>query len=278
MKESGAHGDDCIVVADKGFGSREDFTLLENSGLKYVIPLKRGNTFIRGRIPTSPSDYETAFSYNGRGILCITFQEEGFVIHLYLDTSLLAEETADITKRTEKHNCSIELAKDKELKRRKNGKGCLTDDDLKKLEPLTVKDIFSNRREMGTITIKTNCTNLNCFQVYCIYKQRQTIEQFFKTYGDTMEQEASYMRDNYSEEAWLFLNHLSGIIGVEAIEHIASIGESKNISFKDLVQTLVKIKATLSNGAWTIQPVKRSVQNLCAKMKIDAVSLDGLDL
>ena len=278
LKESGAHGDDCIVVADKGFGSREDFTLLENSGLKYVIPLKRGNTFIRGRIPTSPSDYETAFSYNGRGILCITFQEEGFVIHLYLDTSLLAEETADIMKRTEKHNCSIELAKDKELKRRKNGKGCLTGDDLKKLEPLTVKDIFSNRREMGTITIKTNCTNLNCFQVYCIYKQRQTIEQFFKTYGDTMEQEASYMRDNYSEEAWLFLNHLSGIIGVEAIEHIASIGESKNISFKDLVQTLVKIKATLSNGAWTIQPVKRSVQNLCAKMKIDAVSLDGLDL
>ena len=51
------------------------------------------------------------------------------------------------------------------------------------------------------VTFIINCTNLNCFQVYSIYKQRQAVEQFFKTYGDTMENEASYMRDNYSEEA-----------------------------------------------------------------------------
>ena len=187
--------------------------------------------------------------------MCATFHEDGFDIHLYLDTSLLVDEAADLTKRTERRNNSADLAKGKELKRRKNGKGRLTDEELKELEHLTIKDVFPNNQEMGTITLKTNCTNLNCFQVYSIYKQRQAVEQFFKTYGDTMENEASYMRDNYSEEAWLFLNHLSGMIGVDAIEHIASIGESKNISLKDLIQTLVKIKATLSDGIWSVHPV-----------------------
>ena len=278
MKESGAHGEDCIVVADKGFGSQESFSLLEESCLNYVIPLKRGNSYVSGRIPSSPTGYDTAFSFNGRAILCATFHEEGFDIHLYLDTSLLAEEAADLTKRTERRNNSADLAKGKELKRRESGKARLTDEELKKLEPLTIKDVFPNHQEMGTITLKTNCTNLNCFQVYSIYKQRQAVEQFFKTYGDTMENEASYMRDNYSEEAWLFLNHLSGMIGVDAIEHIASIGESQNISLKDLIQTLVKIKATLSDGVWSVHPVKHSVQMLCSKMGIDATSLAGIGL
>lgn len=61
---------------------------------------------------------------------------------LYLDTSLLAEETADLTKRTERRNNSADLAKGKELKRRENGKGRLSDEELKELEPLTIKDVF----------------------------------------------------------------------------------------------------------------------------------------
>ena len=47
-----------------------------------------------------------------------------------------------------------------------------------------------------------------------------------------MSYEASYMRNNYTEEAWLFLNHLSVIIGVNAIEEIASIGESRNNRYR----------------------------------------------
>ncbi len=104
------------------------------------------------------------------------------------------------------------------------------DEELEALVPLTVRDAYTDKEEMETITLKTNRTELNAFQVYSIYKQRQAIEHFFKTYGDTMSCEASYMRNNYTEKAWLFLNHLSNIIGVNAIEEIGSIGESKNIS------------------------------------------------
>ena len=278
LKESTVYADNCTVIADKGFASDDDFSLLEECGLNYVIPLKRGNRFVKGHVPASPFGYEEAFSFNGRGIHSLTIPKEGFNIHLLLDTDLLVQEIADITKRTEKKNSAMELKKEREIARRNKGKGRLTDEELESLEPITIQEAYADKEEMGTITLKTNRTDLNAFQVYSIYKQRQAIEQFFKTYGDTMSYEASYMRNNYTEEAWLFLNHLSTIIGVNAIEEIASIGESKNISYKDLAQTLIKIKAGKMDGKWVVYPIKKCVQLLCEKMQFNPNDLTALKL
>jgi len=62
--------------------------------------------------------------------------------------------------------------------------------------------------EMGTLSIKTNRKELNARQVYAIYKQRQAIEQYFKTYWDTMSYDDSCLGSNEPFEGWLFLNHL----------------------------------------------------------------------
>lgn len=278
LKESTVYADNCTVIADKGFASDDGFPALEECGLNYVIPLKRGNRFVKGHVPASPFGYEEAFSFNGRGIHSLTIPEAGFNIHLFLDTDLLAQEIADITKQTEKKNHAMEFKKEKEIARRGKGKGRLTDEELESLEPITIREAYADKEEMGTITLKTNRTDLNSFQIYSIYKQRQAIEQFFKTYGDTMFYEASYMRNNYTEEAWLFLNHLSSIIGVNAIEEIASIGESRNISYKDLTQTLLKIKAGRIDGKWFVYPIKKSVQKMCEKMQFDPNDLTALKL
>ena len=125
LRESAAHAENCTIVADKGFASDDGFTLLEECGLNYVIPLKRGNRFVKGHIPASPFGYEEAFSFNGRGIHSLTIPKEGFNIHLFLDTDLLAQEIADITKRTEKKNNAMELKKSREMARREKGKGVL---------------------------------------------------------------------------------------------------------------------------------------------------------
>lgn len=93
-----------------------------------------------------------------------------------------------------------------------------------------------------------------------------------------MSYEASYMRNNYTEEAWLFLNQLFTIIWVNAIEEIASIGESKNISYKDLAQTLIRIKAGKEDGKWVVCPIKKSVQRMCGKMKYNPSDLTELKL
>lgn len=49
-----------------------------------------------------------------------------------------------------------------------------------------------------------------------------------------MDFDASYLRDRTSQEAGLFLNHLSATIIMECIAAIARIGEDKNGSLEDL--------------------------------------------
>ena len=81
---------------------------------------------------------------------------DGFNIHIFMDASLMADELADIAIRTEKTNSTTEYKKEKEIERRTNGKGKLTDNELNSLKPLTMDEIFENKAEIGTITIKTN--------------------------------------------------------------------------------------------------------------------------
>ena len=278
IHDADAYGKDCTVVADKAFSSEGDIQDIEDCGLHYVVPLRRGNRHVKGRIPDTRG-FTDAFSFHGRGIQSIRFDEnEAYDIHLFFDADLYAQELADLTKRTEIKNGTAKKRMDTEEKRRRNGKGRLSDEELALLEPASIQELLRESPEMGTITIKTDRKDLNSYQVYSIYKQRQAIEQAFKTNDCTMEQEASYMRNNYSEEAWLFLNHLGLMMSISALDEIATIGKTKEISYKDLVQTLRKIKANRINGNWFIVPVKESVKKLCKKMGIDIDDLSSLPL
>ena len=138
--------------------------------------------------------------------------------------------------------------------------------------------LYEGKEEMGTITIRTNRMELNSSQVYNIYKQRQAIEQFFKTYDDTLDFEASYMRNNYSNEAMLFLNHLTSVMAISTIEEIDSLGQAKNISYRDLMCTLKKIKAARIDNKWMIPPIKKTVQKNCDKMNLDFNDLSVLGI
>lgn len=276
LRETGALEGNCTVIADKGFAAEAGFELLGEYGMKYVMPLKRGNRFVKGRVPASPTDYDGVFIYHGRSIHSVSFCEDDSAIHLFLDLSLLSEECADAVARAEKKNRETEAKRIREESLRKKGKGRMSDEELASLVPLNVKDLYEDKEEMGTVTLRTNRTDLNAEQVYRIYKQRQTIEQFFKTYDDTLEFDSSYMRNNYTKEAWLFLNHLSACITVDAIEEIGRLEQTKNISYKDLMQTLIKIKVVKIDDKWSLPPMKRSVQKLCEKMKLEFKNLPEL--
>ena len=72
LTESGADASGCLAVADKGSASEEDCALLTDMGLRYVAPLKRVNRFSKGRVPSGPSGWGEAFTYNWRAIMCMT--------------------------------------------------------------------------------------------------------------------------------------------------------------------------------------------------------------
>ena len=273
---------DATIIADKGFGSNDNYDLIEDSGMNYIIPLRRGNLETKGSIPSNISDYKDAFIYHNRNIHTSSIEKDDYNIHLYLDGSLYNAEVKDVIRRAEKKNNSIIIKRDRELKKRGqdvffsgellekriNTKSRLSDEELAKLIPVGISDIIKEKVSTGTITIKTNRKELNSRQIYAIYKQRQAIEQFFKTYDNTLGYDCSYMRNDYSLEAWLFINHVCMMMGMNAIEEISNIGEDKNISLDDLIITLRKIKATKIEDKWYLSTFTNHVKLLCEKLKI----------
>ncbi|MGB4407063.1 MAG: transposase [Sphaerochaeta sp.] len=239
LREAGIDEKTCIFTMDKGFGSKGNFNLADDSTLHYLTPLKRGNLEVRGKVPGSQSDYEYGFIYHKRPILAKRIDCDGYAVHLFLDPHLLTEETAAMV------SCSL-------------------------------SDEISDKTEMGTISIRTNQLDLSPEQVYCIYKQRQAVEQFFRTFDCTPEFNASYMRGIYSMEAWLFLNHLSMTMGVEAMDLIASLGKTQDISLDDFIQGMRKIKATKVEGKWYPAQVTKKVSTMCTQLGIALDSIDNL--
>lgn len=276
LREAGIDEKDCILIADKGFGSEDNFDLVDGSLLHYMTPLKRGSLEVRGKVPNSQFDYEYGFIYHKRPILAKRIDCEGYAVHLFLDPSLLAEETAGMLAGLGKKNATLEARKGKELGRREKGKGRLTDEELAAMVPCMLSEEISGKTEMGTISIRTNQLELSPEQVYCIYKQRQAVEQFFKTFDCTLEFNASYMRGIYSMEAWLFLNHLSMTMGVEAMDSIANLGRTQDISLDDFIQGMRKIKAIKVDGKWYPAKVIKKVDTMCKQLGIELESIDDI--
>ena len=278
LQECGISSKDYTVIADKGFVSEEDFDELTRQGLQYVIPIKRGSRIVAECLPLNPGCYTDVFTYNDRAIQAFKIEKDGFNVFVFFDAQLYANELADAVARANKNNETRDQKIQMEQKRRDKGRGRLSDEELAELQPKDLKEVLTQTPEMGTFTLRTNRLDLNCQQIYRAYKQRQAIEQFFKTYGESMDFEASYMRDQVSQEAWLFLNHLSSCIGMECLADIARLGEDKNISFEDLRQTFGRIMASKVNGQWSVSPVKSATQKLMNKLQftIEDADLEAL--
>ena len=136
---------------------------------------------------------------------------------------------------------------------------------------------LGDRPGMGTAAIRTDRTDLSARAVYEVYKQRQAVEQFFKTYGDTLGMDATWMRSDEATEGLLFLNHLSATIATAIPEAIAAAGHSRDVNYRDCARMLRKVRACRTPDGWQAVPVQRRVSTLCRKLGIDPMDLSLLE-
>jgi len=257
IEEAGIKKEGLTILADKGFGSEDNFGLIDESGLKYIIPIKRTNDDSKNNIPLSPEGYDDSFTFNGRAVLHRMVEKGGYNIHIYMDTSLFADEMGDFTSRLEKKNNTIALQKEAEKKRRLKGKSRMTDEQYSVLEAVNFKTAYREKTGFGTLALRTNNTDITGTQAYYLYKRRQAIEAFFKTYDDTLDFASSYMRDEYSEEAWLFLNHLSAIMAFRVMDEIYIRDRIKDVSLNDFISKLARIHADRIDNVWRCAKITR---------------------
>lgn len=270
IEEAEVEKGNLTILADKGFGDDDNFTLIDESGFKYIIPIKRNSIDSKINAPQTNTGYDDSFIYNNRPILHKAVEKEGYTVHIYRDTLLYSAEIGDITERTDKKNNTTSLLKANEEERiRKGQKRRLTDERLKSLKTVSFKDSMEDENTIGTIALRTNDKNLNGAQVYNLYKRRESIEDFFKTYDNSLDFSASYMRNIYSEEGWLFLNHLSAIIGFDILDEIYADGKTNDISLSDFRTKMSHLYANKIKGTWRMAKTTEKRQSFALSFGLD---------
>ena len=275
LTDAGIKNKDVIAIMDKGFTSSENITLLESSSIKYIMAIRRGSKEI-GDLPTHFSLYEKAFTFRGRSIFCSERKMDGKNIFLYYDMDLASNETTDCIERMNKRNNAIAQIKEKEEKRRKKGKGRLTEKELAALVPIDVAKEVQSRHEIGTFALETNCKEYNCAQLFYIYKTRQEIEQSFKAFDDTLDASASYMRNQYAFEAWLFINHLALQLLYSSLGIIADAGMTEQYAFEDLIHFLKGVRVNKINGRWITTKITKHTEKCCKALGITLPSPESI--
>ena len=137
IADSGLKKSDVTVIADKGFQSDLNEELMSEEGLGYVMAVRRGCSDVP-EIPASPEKYQKVFQFRGRAIYCSEYPGNTENTFLYYDMSLANDEAVDFMGRHEKANATNLLKREREDRRRRHGKGRLTQERYDRLLPVDV--------------------------------------------------------------------------------------------------------------------------------------------
>ena len=269
--ESSIAGEDITIVADKGFSSSEDFGDIINSNMKYIIPLRRNTQEVDELPPACWGKYTSVFNYNKRPVCFNLYPKGDYNVFLFYDMKLASDEAGTTVDRLTTLNETNERKTETENKRRKKNKGRLTDDELAKLKPIDIASSIQNKDEIGTLIIRTNRKDLNGAQIYHLYKTRQQIEQCFKCYDDTLEQESSNMQDSCAFEGWLFINHIALQMLFGVLDYIAQYELTNDYSFEKVMHYLSSIEIYKINNEWHLSKYAGKVKKLCERLNFNII-------
>lgn len=232
---------DMIVIADKGFGSDANFELLEEHGLRYIVPLRRNSRYF-DRENILCKKYTKTFLFNERPVWYFetTAEKNGIKIITYLDKDLELREQRDYMKRIE---CGI--------------------------EGYTEEGLFERAEKMGILLLRTNI-DLDGKEAYELYKKRALIEDSFDLLKNTLEADRSYMQKDVSFEAWAFLNHISLMMIYRLYVRMKNADMLSKYSVRDCLFFLSGIRKQQQGKNWETTVLTRKTEK--------AITLLGCDI
>lgn len=228
------------VIADKGFGSKENFSMLEEHNLKYIVPLRRNNSMInREKLKTGDkSDFDGYFLYKERVIWYYSYEVENKTVIVYLDNDLRNQEEKDYALRI-----------------------------AKKLEGFSDDGLMNKQYDFGTIAL---CSNISDTpeKIYCLYKTRGEIETGFDFLKNLLEQDKTYLQSEYAVEAWTFINHISLMLIYSVYNRLREANALKKYSVSDFIQFLKYIRMVKINNAWFVSEVTAKTKALLGDVNL----------
>jgi transposase len=232
-----------VVIADKGFYSQNNITLLEQEKLQYVIPLKRDNNLVNydALLQNTFKQDNSYFEHESRVIWYRQYKTDSKrQLFVYLDETLRLKEDNDYLKRIKTHP-----------------------------ESYTMEGYHLKRNTFGTIALLTNIKNPTAENTYQIYKSRMSIEVMFDGMKNVLEADHTYMQDEQTLQGWMFINH----IALQWYQHLyielKEKGLLKKYSVNDYIQLLTDVKKIKINDKWYFSEITSYTQKLVQKIGIE---------
>jgi transposase len=238
---------DLTIVADTGFASGTNFDMMEQSGMQYVVPLKRNTAEVSAGELSIRSNYRVAFTYNGRPVTAFEAEKTGYRIIVFRDEAMRSKEMSDLIARFEKKNLGIRESKKKEA------------------EVDIGQEVIAHEPYFGTIIIRTNLAD-SSDEIYKTYKMRGAIEQCFDTLKNTLEQDHSYMHSDMSFETWCFINHISLTLAYRVLNTLKEKNLTNRFSLKDVMTYLSKIQKVKIGQVWKTAEYTKKTQKICENL------------
>ena len=225
---------DVTVIADKGFGSKANFEMLENEGLRYIVPLRRNNgAFDRAQLKTGDKNsFDGHFMFQKRVVWYYEYVSDGARYIVFQDSSLRMEEEKDYLQRVEAQH-----------------------------ENYTMKGYMEKQYDFGTILFRTNRED-SPEEIYKLYKTRIEIEQAFDFLKNLMETDVVYLQDKYAVEGWAFINHLSLLLLYLVYSRLRAAKLLSKFSVEDFVVHLKYIHKIKIKNAWVLSEISGKTQKL----------------
>jgi len=241
IEESGLS--DAILIADKGFYSNNNVTMLEKEKLNYIIPLKRDSALIdysKIELPRK-NGFTGYFEFQKRFIWYYEIQQDSDDrrVILYFDGDLKLREEKDYLTRIETHS-----------------------------EEYTIEKYRERHNPFGTITMCTNVKGKTAQDIYEYYKSRNEIETMFDAMKNVLNADTSYMQDVEAFQGWMFINHVALQWYYSIYNLLVANKLISKYSVKDVIMHLSGIKKIKINNEWVLAEVTKKTQTLLKKLNV----------
>lgn len=174
---------DAVIIADKGFYSKNNTVLLENYQLQFIIPLKRDNKLIPYNFLKNKTKEDASqgwFIYHQKPIWYKMKKVGQQRLCLYFDQRNKAQEEEDYLRRITSHP-----------------------------EEYSMDEFRRKELTFGTIALLSNLANKSPEEIYLLYKTRSKVEQVFDSFKNTLNADSSHMQNPDGLEGWMFVNFLA---------------------------------------------------------------------
>lgn len=239
LQESGIH--DAVLIVDKGFYSEANVEQLDQTKLRYVLPLRRNSKNVNYKPLEQPrkTGFEGYFKHNNRYIWYYHYAFQNKIIYVFLDESLKQREEQDYLNRIETHP-----------------------------EEYSFEEFQNKNTQFGTLVLLSNLKNKHPKDIYAIYKSRMAIETMANALKNILDADRHYMRDEESLEGWMFINHLALLWYYRLYQLIKQKDLLAQFSPQDLLLHLSEIRKIKIDQAWYLAEITSSTQKLLKQLDI----------